>query len=179
MYLDLLLREIPGEFGIEVRRRFLSRRFRACGRNLRILEGVRFRGIGGISIGDNVGIGTDDFLQGAGGITIGDSSFLGPGVKIWSASHVYADVGVPVQSQGYEYKSVDIGDDVWIGAGAFIMPGARIGKGCVISAGAVVAGKEIPPYSILAGNPARLIGRRDGSASPAESKLGGEVLAPG
>jgi len=112
-------------------------------------------------VGDNVHIGTDNFLQGAGGIVIGNDVMLGPSVKIWSANHQYADPDVPVRLQGYEYKEVEIGNDVWIGANSFIMPGAKIGNGCVIGAGSVVAGKVVPDYCILMGNPARKIGTRE------------------
>ncbi len=154
-----ILRNIPGDVGLELRRMYLTKQFRACG-YLYCDEGARFRNIHKIALGDNVGIGENSFLQGAGGITIGDYVMLGPGVHIWSANHVYADPSIPVRLQGYQFQEVVIEDDVWVGANVFIMPGARIGKGCVISAGSVVGAKVIPPYSILAGNPARVIGTR-------------------
>lgn len=159
-YINLFLRSIPGNFGIELRRIILPRYFKSCGENLRCHDGVRFRNIDKICAGDNFHLGTDCFLQGAGGILIGNDVLLGPGVKIWSDNHVYEDLDVPIHSQGYDYKEVSIGDNVWIGANAFIMPGAVIGSGSIISAGSVVGGKIIQDHSILAGNPARKIGSR-------------------
>ena len=100
------------------------------------------------------------FVQAEGGVELADDVILGPGVKIWSMNHVFDDPDKTVMEQGYTFKSVKIGRDVWVGANAFIMPGADIGEGCVISAGAVVGGKQVAPYSILAGNPARKIGTR-------------------
>lgn len=131
------------------------------------MPGVRFRNIQGISIGDNVFLGTDNFFQGAGGITIGNDVQLGPGVKIWSMNHKYQDIDILIRSQGYDLKAVHIGDDVWIGANVIILPGAKIGNGCVIAAGSVVTDKTIPEYTVVAGNPCRKIGTRERSAERA------------
>ena len=104
----------------------------------------------------------------------GNLGILGPGVKIWSANHRFEDTSRSIAEQGYEYKKVTIGNHVWIGANAFIMPGAAIGDYVVISAGAVVGAKTYPPYKIVAGNPARVIGTRESNAesdqSPAEKE---------
>lgn len=159
-YMNLFLRYVPGDFGIELRRLVLPKYFKSCGADLRCHDGVRFRNIDKISAGDKFHIGTECFLQGAGGIAVGNDVLLGPGVKIWSANHNYKDPNVPIHLQGYENKEVKIGDDVWIGANAFIMPGAVIGSGSIVSAGSVVGGKVVIENSILAGNPARKIGSR-------------------
>jgi acetyltransferase-like isoleucine patch superfamily enzyme len=74
-------------------------------------------------------------------------------------NHRFNDPDVPWILQGWESKPVVIEDDVWLGANAFVMPGVTIGKGAIVSAYAVLA-KSIPPYAIVAGNPARVTGWR-------------------
>lgn len=154
------VRNLPGEYGFILRRRVISKWMGAVGRDLKVHEGFRFRNIELIKCGDNVNIGVDAFIQAGGGVEIGDYAILGPGVKIWTQNHASSRTDIPIQQQGAEYKPVTIGRDVWIGANAFIMPGVILGEGCVVSAGAVVGAKNYPPYKILAGNPARVIGTR-------------------
>ncbi|MBU0985582.1 MAG: acyltransferase [candidate division Zixibacteria bacterium] len=155
-----LVRDCPGEYGFLIRGRMLSKRFGSCGVNLRVHEGARVRNPEKIRVGDNCTIGVDNFLQAGGGLEVGDNLVLGPGVKIWTQNHRFDNPDIPIHNQGAEYRKVLIGNDVWIGANAFIMPGAEIGDGTIISAGAVVGAKKIPAYSIMAGNPARVIGNR-------------------
>lgn len=159
--LQAMFRDCPGEFGVQVRSRLYRKYFGRVGTNLRVLQDVRIRNPQLIFAGDNLSLGDSNFLQAAGGIEFGDDVMLGPGVKIWSANHRFDDPTMKIAEQGYEYKKVTIGSGVWIGANAFIMPGATIGDSVVISAGAVVGGKPIPSYKIVAGNPARVIGPRD------------------
>ena len=159
-YVFFLLRNLPGGFGMKLRSRYLRKHLHAVGSDLTVFEGVRIRNVDRIICGNRVMIGENSFLQAAGWIVMGDDVLLGPDVKIWSSNHVFKDPMVPVLEQGYEEKKVIIGNNVWIGANCFIMPGAEIGNGCIVSAGSVVGKKVIPPYSILAGNPARKIGSR-------------------
>ena len=87
-------------------------------------------------------------------VTIGNNVFLGPNVQIYTASYpVYA----PLRNEGYEYgEEITIGDDVWVGGNATILPGAHIGTNVVIGAGSVVTG-DIPDGVVAAGNPCRII----------------------
>jgi acetyltransferase-like isoleucine patch superfamily enzyme len=156
----LLLRNIPGEYGILIRSRMLRKYFAAAGDGLRVMEGFKFRNIHKIKVGNNVSIGVDNFIQAGGGVEIGDHTLMGPGVKIWTQNHIFDDPYKPILEQGAEYRGVSIGRNCWIGANTFIMPGADIGDGVIISAGAVVGAKPVKSYSILAGNPARVIGTR-------------------
>jgi len=169
-FIQWLLRDVPGEFGIALRSRLYRKRFAEAGDRLSIAQGVRFRNIQHITVGENVSIGDCCFLQAAGGIELGDHVLLGPGVKIWSANHRTADLTRPIKGQGYEFKRVAIGSDVWIGANAFIMPGAEIGDHVIIAAGSVVGAKPVPPYRILAGNPARVIGTREQQTAAGSDK---------
>jgi maltose O-acetyltransferase len=160
-YVQALLKEVPGQFGVQLRSRVYARYFGRVGKNLRVLQDVRIRNIELIEAGDDLSLGDCCFLQAAGGIEFGDDVMLGPGVKIWSANHRFDDVEKPIGKQGYEFKKVTFGSHIWIGSNAFIMPGATIGDGVIVSAGAVVGAKTIPPYKIVAGNPARVIGTRE------------------
>lgn len=76
-------------------------------------------------------------------ITIGSNTIIGPGVVIVAINHGIAKNGLPIRYQPWKEESVEIGEDVWIGGGAILLPGARVGAGSVIGAGAVVKG-EVP-----------------------------------
>lgn len=160
LFLSFFIRELPGTFGERVRAKMLTPYFGSCGKNITIYQGVRFRGIHRLSVGNNVYIGVDNFIQASGHVVLGHDVMLGPGVKIWSVNHKTEDITIPIAEQGYDYKKVLIGNGVWVGANVFIMPGVNIPEGCIISAGSVVGVKNYPPFSILSGNPARVIGNR-------------------
>jgi len=162
-YVYWCISQVPGAFGSMLRARFLSRRLKAAGRNLRVYPGARFRSMENLVVGDNVEIGVDTFIQALGGVSLGHNVMLAPGVKIWSVNHDYADRDVPIQRQGQTMAPVSIGNDVWISSNAFICPGVTLPDGVVVSAGAVVGVKQYPPFAILAGNPARVIGFRGAS----------------
>jgi maltose O-acetyltransferase len=86
-------------------------------------------------------------------VSIGDYTLLGPGVQILTPMHPFNAALRRKQEYG---KPVEIGCDVWVGAGSFILPGVRIGSGTVIGAGSVVT-RDIPAGVFAAGNPCRLI----------------------
>ena len=90
---------------------------------------------------------------------IGDNSLIASGVHIMSGSgqHNFSDLESPIQQQGGIYTRIEIGEDSWIGNGALIM--ANVGKKCIIGAGSVVT-KDVADYSIMVGNPAKLIQTR-------------------
>ena len=157
----------PGRLGHLWRARHIPRRFAEAGRDIVIHEGVRFRGIHRIRCGDGVEIGVDNFLQASGGLVLGDRVMTGPGVRIWTVNHGFDDPERPIAEQGYEYAPVVIGHDCWLGAGVFVMPGVELPPGCVVSAHSVVARKTYPPYAVLAGHPARVVGRRKSVESEA------------
>lgn len=113
----------------------------------------------GICVGSGTSIGAFNFLHGGGGITIGDNCLLGPYVSIYSENHVFANPNVPIRLQGEERKPVVIGNDVWVGSGSTILAGVEIGSGAVIAAGSVVT-RNVPPYHIVGGVPAKIIKKR-------------------
>ena len=92
---------------------------------------------------------------------VGDNCLIASGVHIMSGSaqHNFDNLDQPIQQQGGRYEKIEIGEDSWIGNGSLVM--ANIGKKCIIGAGSVVT-KDVDDYSIMAGNPARLIKSRKG-----------------
>lgn len=158
--LQYLCKDIPGFYGRELRARYYKKYFSSAGEGIVIHPDVRIRNIHLINLNDRARIGESVMIQAGGGVDLGKDVLIGPGVKIWSANHGFSDLNTPIQDQEYEVKKVVIGDGCWIGANAFIMPGVELGKGCIVSACAVVSGKKYPDYKILSGNPARVIGDR-------------------
>ena len=125
---------------------------------MNIEHGAKFGNGAEIIIGDFSGIGAD--CQVPNSIKIGRYVMMGPDVLILGRNHEFADIQKPMMFQGDRISPpVVIEDDVWIGARAIIMPGVHIGKGSIVGAGAVVT-KNIDPYQICAGNPARVIRSR-------------------
>lgn len=114
---------------------------------------------GWIKAGKNLGVSNFSFLAGQGGLVIGDNVRIGPHVVIYASNHIFTNPRIPIVEQGMSCKGITIEDDIWIGAGAVILDGVSIGKGSVIGAGTVVT-KDIPPYSIAVGVPARVIKKR-------------------
>lgn len=115
-----------------------------------------------ITMGARVRIGTRCVIwagPGTGRVTLGDDVMFGPEVMITAAGYRYND-GHPVTDQAMDEADVTIGNDVWVGARAMLMPGTRIGDGAIIGAHSVVRG-EIPAMAIAAGTPARIVGKRD------------------
>ncbi|MDZ7833619.1 MAG: acyltransferase [Desulfobacterales bacterium] len=160
-----LISQVPCLFGNILRGRYVSKRLKSAGKNLKVLAGTRFRSMENLVVGDNVNIGFDNFIQALGGVTLGNDVMLAPGVKIWSVNHNYKERDTLIKKQGQRKAPVFIGNDVFIAANAFISPGVTLPDGVVVSAGAVVPVKKYPPYSILAGNPARVIGHREPAAA--------------
>ena len=107
-----------------------------------------------IVVGEHVTIGDSAFLDGRSGLSIGSSVNLGSHVTIYTREHDvhspdFAETGAPVT----------IGDRAWVSSHAIVLPGVSIGEGAVVAAGAVVT-KDVDPFTIVGGNPAKPIGRR-------------------
>lgn len=114
----------------------------------------------GLTVGDNVGIGSNSFLGCAGGVEIGDETIIGNYVSFHSENHNFSDLVMPIRDQGVNHRGIKIGRNCWVGAKVTILDGTIVGDGCVIAAGAVLNGKSYPSNSIIAGVPARVIGSR-------------------
>jgi acetyltransferase-like isoleucine patch superfamily enzyme len=115
---------------------------------------------GRISFGTNCGVSNFNHISTVDAdIRIGNNVRMGPNVTILGSGRVFSKKDVPIVEQGYTHKGVTIGDDVLIGAGAIILDGCNIGAGAVIGAGSVVD-KDVPPYGIVFGVPARVVWKR-------------------
>lgn len=113
-----------------------------------------------IELGDRVAFNYGCFVNGYGGLVIGEGAEFGPGTMIHTANHRYDDPTRPVSEQGWHVeRPVEVGANSWIGMGVIILAGVQIGEGCVVGAGSVVP-RDLEPYSIAVGNPARTIKRR-------------------
>lgn len=112
-----------------------------------------------MEIGDNTWIGQGCFLHSGGGLTIGKFVGIGPLVKILTHTHIEEEIDKPILLCEQEYKEVIIEDNCDIGIGSIILPGVTIGEGSIIGAGAVVT-RDVKPYSVAAGVPAKLIRKR-------------------
>ena len=108
-----------------------------------------------LSVGPYVSIGPRVHLYNLGGLTIGSHTLISQDAYICGGTHDYNDPAWPLVR-----KPVVIGEWVWIGAGAFIHPGVTIGDGAIVGARAVVT-KDVEPWTIVAGNPAVVIKKRD------------------
>jgi acetyltransferase-like isoleucine patch superfamily enzyme len=115
-----------------------------------------------IHIGDDCGLGEYSSVGGSGGVAIGKNTIIGQYFSAHPETHNFADITRPIREQGTTRKSIDVREDCWLGARVTVLSGVTIGRGCVVAAGAVVT-RDVPPYSIAAGIPARVIGRRGGS----------------
>lgn len=129
---------------------------RHCGKHVNIEKGAQFSSE--ISLGDYSGIGVN--AQISSHVTIGNDVMMGPDCMIYTANHRMDRLDIPMRQQKHEPpRPVVIGNDVWIGSRVIILPGVHVGDGAVIGAGSVVT-RDVEPYSIVAGNPARLIRKR-------------------
>lgn len=132
--------------------------YRLCGvnigRNSSFHWRTRFYKPWKLSVGKNSIIGNDAMLDARNGITIGNNVSLSMGVWIWTMEHDPQDPYYGAKGGG-----VVIEDYVWVSCRTIILPGITLGKGSVVAAGAVVT-KDVPPYAIVGGNPAKIIGQR-------------------
>jgi acetyltransferase-like isoleucine patch superfamily enzyme len=121
-----------------------------------ILRG--YRG-GELKIGNDTWIGQLCYINSAGGVDIGSRVGIGPAVKIMSSEHAEEGRNIPVLLCDLEFARVRIEDDCDIGMGAIVLPGVTVGRGSIVGAGAVVT-RDVEPYTVVVGVPARKIRER-------------------
>lgn len=179
-YRDCFVKNLPGRTGFAVRRAYWARKFRTrpsslyisigcviespenviLGEGAIIMDNCRLyaHNNGSIEIGERLGLNSNVMINAAdsGRISIGDNVIIGPNVVIRACNHTYIKKGIPVRDQGHSPGKIMIGNDVWIGANAVVLPDVAIGDGAIVGAGAVVT-KDIPAYALAGGVPANII----------------------
>jgi len=139
----------------------------SIGRAVTIYPNVSIRGRGRLTIGDYCSINGGVIFGLTCDLTMGHHVMVADNVSFRTADHEYTDLAVPMLEQGERALPIMIGDDVWIGANATILRGVTIGQGAIIAAHAVVV-KDVQPFEIVGGVPAKTIGSRLPSAKVAE-----------
>ncbi len=157
--------------GFKLRKNYWKSKLKKSGTNLQIRSGA---GIGHpdlVEIGNNFILGNNSLVtaNSSNGVYIGNDVGIARNVLIHSANHSFDNKNIPIMKQkilspnilfNNKNYSVVIEDDVWIGSQSVILPGSYIKKGCIVSSGSIVSG-EFPEYSVIMGNPARVIKSRN------------------
>lgn len=148
-----------GKFWNMIRIFCCRRIFKYCGKISTIDRHAYFGNGRNVEIGDYSGIGENCVVPN--NTVIGKYVMMAPEVHIVANNHQFKETSIPICFQGPDYSKNQtiIEDDVWIGVRTIFTPGHRIGKGSIIGAGSVVT-KDVEPYSIVGGNPAKLIKKR-------------------
>lgn len=114
----------------------------------------------GMRMGDHSNIGSYCYVGCSGFVSIGSGVMMGQRVNLLAENHNHERIDLPMKDQGVTRGSIIIEDDCWLGAGCSVLAGVRVGHGSIIAAGAVVT-KDVPPLSIVAGVPARVVRQRE------------------
>lgn len=151
---------IPGFPGFAIRTLACKVLFKRLGGFAWIQPGVTFVQTNRISVGRHFGVNTGSYINGIGGVTMGDYVLIGSNVTISSGRHEIEGRHPPVFARPGIPKAITIEDDVWIGAGAVIMPGVTLRRGSVVGANAVVT-RDTEEYAVVVGVPAKKIRTRE------------------
>jgi acetyltransferase-like isoleucine patch superfamily enzyme len=155
--LKTLVRNVLSLFSV---RTDMRKGFKAIGSNVVLGENIKCIYKNRIEIGTHVYMGGDSLLDGRGGIVIEDYSIISSDVTILSSQHNYKNAHLLPYDEVELLDPVVIGKYCWIGIRCIILPGVQLGDGCVVGAGSVVT-KSFPAGTIVAGNPAKMVSRRD------------------
>ena len=143
------------QYGGVIRYALCKHIFKKCGKHVNIERKAHFASGLDIEIGDNSGIGIN--AQIPNGTIIGNYVMMGPNCFILDVNHDISDTTRPMCQQGMTEKKITrIGNDVWIGRDVHMTPGRTIADGTIVAMSSVLT-KDFPPYSIVGGNPAKLI----------------------
>ncbi|SDM67824.1 acyltransferase [Siphonobacter aquaeclarae] len=131
-----------------------------CGKSVVLDKRVKIAFPDKCVIEEFVYIGPDAVIHALGGVKIKRGAVIGPRLKVHSVNHTFRNATSIPYDETFDRREVVIGENVWLGSDVILLPGARIGEGCIIGAGSVVSG-EVPPMSIAVGNPVKVIKQRD------------------
>ena len=182
-WLEFIIRNIPGKVGYKIRSFYLSMRLSKKFSNIRSETGMRIEYPNNLELSSDSYFGVDCKIyasefskvkigakcqfnsniminaRGNGSIIIGDNVLVGPNVVIRSSDHAFKNLNQNINDQGMKDGNIIIKDNVWIGSNCVILQNVIIGEGSVIAAGAFVT-KNVDPYSVVGGVPAKLIKKR-------------------
>lgn len=168
----------------DVRIDALSRRGVKLGNNVSIAKFTIIEATGvisnlgeGLDIGANSNLGDYSFVGAAGGVRIGQNVLIGQRVSFHSEDHLFERTDLPIKAQGVRRRGIVVEDDCWLGAGVIVLDGVTIGQGSVVAAGSVVT-RDVAPYSIVAGVPARWIRRRGDELPESDEEVGAHGMRP-
>lgn len=160
----LIAQYLPSSYNIGGGKRvryFLCKRiFKYCGKNVNVERKAHFGSGRNVEIGDNSGLGINCNVPS--NIKIGNNVMMGPNCFVIKYNHSFDRTDIPMNEQGFqstENVQTVIEDDVWIGMNVLMTPGRHIRKGSVVGAGCLLC-KDFPEYSIIGGNPSKLLRMR-------------------
>lgn len=156
----LPMKPIPGyNLFYRIRRSLVKKIILKCGKEVVVKNRCYFGNGNRLTVGDYSQLGQNARISGK--VTIGDYVMMGPDIVIMAVTHDISDLSKPMidPSNPTIEKEVSIGNNVWIGTRAIVMPGVSIGNNCIVGSGAVVT-KSFPDNSIIAGVPAKIIKER-------------------
>lgn len=148
---------IFGNFSMKFRRYCCHRIFYKCGKEVNIEHGAYFGNGFELEIGDYSGLGINCRVPS--NLKLGKDVMMGPNCHILDQNHDISNLNLPMRFGGFVKKQTIIEDDVWIGLNVIFTPGRIVKKGSVIAAGCVLS-KDFPEYSIIGGNPSKVIRNR-------------------
>ena len=143
-----LFRYFPGKFGDMMRKLMYSFIFQNIGRFVEIKDGTTILCAENIKIDDYSAINQNCYINAYGGVEIGKHVRIAPHSALISTNHKFDRTDIPMSLQGENPGKIIIEDDVWIGYGAVILKGVRIGKGSIIGPNVIVR-KDVPKFSIV------------------------------
>lgn len=147
-------------FGKKVRHYLCKKIFKHCGQNVNVERKAHFGSGRNVEIGDNSGLGINCNVPS--NIKIGNNVMMGPNCFVIKYNHSFDRIDIPMNEQGFqsnENVQTIIEDDVWIGMNVLMTPGRHIRTGSIVGAGCLLC-KDFPEYSIIGGNPSKLIKTR-------------------
>jgi maltose O-acetyltransferase len=164
IFYNFFAKLLPGSniplFGLlfkTIRAKACKRILKSCGKNVNIEPGVVFLNAKQSEIGNNSGLGCNSRLD---TFKIGNNVMMASEVVFISHNHLYDNIEKPMCEQGCtEDRPIIIEDDVWIGTRVMILPGRRVGRGAILGAGSVIT-KDVSPFAVVGGNPAKVIKMR-------------------
>ncbi len=158
MCIETFLTSLPNGPFSKLRVWYWRKRGYAFAKNCFVARGVYFLGV--VTLGEGSSISNNCILNGSEmGIHIGNKVMIAPNCILVAFDHDWRDLSVPMIDQPFVDAPVEIEDDVWIGANCTITKGVRLGEGCIVGAQSVVT-KDVAPYAVVGGVPARVIGTR-------------------